>query len=143
MKLFSQVLDVLTCVGTRRIGLMKNFDVDKAILYEDDIKRVITNDSCQTTHNDLYFVFQNELKWDFRNYSRFAALCNFNFPHSCKWLTAEVGGVSNNKAVTLMKHFYLISLPPSVMIFTPTTHINKVLVSNSGHDWPDGHRSDM
>lgn len=31
----------------------------------------------------------------------------------------------------------------TVMIFTPTTHINEVLVSNSGHDWPDGHRSDI
>lgn len=118
MKLFSQVPDVWTRVGTRQIDLMKNFDVDKAILYEDDIKRVIINDSCQTTHNDLYFVFQNELKWDFQNYSRFAALCNFNFPHSCKWLTAKVGGVSNNKAVTLMKHFYLISLPPSQSWFS-------------------------
>lgn len=35
-----------------------------------------------------------------------------NFPLSCKWLTAEVGGVSNNKAVTLIKFFNLISLPP-------------------------------
>lgn len=28
-----------------------------------------------------------------------------HFPHQCKWLTAEVGDVSFNEVVTLMKYF--------------------------------------